>query len=396
MLYCVKMNNIIDRDISRELQTLATEFSVVTVLGPRQSGKTTLVRTVFPDKAYINLENPKTRAFVEEDPEAFFAQHPEGAIIDEIQRVPNLLSYIQVIVDEKKQMGLFILTGSHQLLLHKSVSQSLAGRTALLTLLPLSMAELEGASIQDDPEDYIIKGFYPRIYSENILPRKIYENYFRTYVERDVRELINIKNLRTFEQFMKLCAGRIGQEINYTNFSTQLGISSKTIKEWLSTLEASYIILLLPPYFENIRKRLIKSPKLYFVDVGLASYLLDINEKGQLLNNPARGYLFENLIIMELYKYRYNAGLNTPLYFYRDQSQHEIDIIYKNSNQLVPVEIKSAKTYHKEFSNNIEYFTDIVGSDRCPKKYVIYNGETEKRKDISILNYKKSTEIFNT
>jgi predicted AAA+ superfamily ATPase len=389
------MNNMIKREINNELEMLATQFPVVTVLGPRQSGKTTLVRSVFPDKSYINLENPKIRAFVEDDLESFFEQYPDGAIIDEVQRVPDLLSYIQVIVDEKKQMGLFILTGSHQLLLHKSVSQSLAGRTALLTLLPLTIGELVAVDIIMEQEEYIVNGFYPRIYSENVPARKMYENYFRTYVERDVRELINIKDLRTFEQFIKLCAGRIGQELNYSSLSNQLGVSDKTLKEWISTLEASYVIVLLPPYFENIGKRLVKSPKLYFIDVGLASYLLDITEVTQLRRDPMSGHLFENLVIMELYKHRYNAGLNVPLYFYRDQGGYEIDIIYKSAQQLVPVEIKSAKTYHKEFAKNLDYFSKVVGEGRCPKKEVIYSGETQKRNGIEILNYKKSAEIFN-
>ena len=262
------------REIVTELQRLAEEYPVVTVIGPRQSGKTTLVRHVFPKKPYVNLENPDTRSLVETDPRGFLEQFPHGAILDEIQRVPKLLSYIQTIVDESNEKGQFILTGSHQLELHQAITQSLAGRTALLTLLPMSLDELLKAGIDLSLDQALIMGGYPRIHKDALDPTKAYRNYFQTYVERDLRQLINVKDLSQFERFVRICAGRVGQIINLDEIGSEVGISSHTVKEWISMLEASFIVFRLQPYFENFGKRIIKSPKLYFTDVGLATYLL--------------------------------------------------------------------------------------------------------------------------
>ncbi len=274
------------RRITTELQELALSYPVVTVIGPRQSGKTTLTRHVFPEKPYVTLENPDTRNLAESDPRSFLEKYPEGAIIDEIQRVPLLLSYIQGIVDEKDEKGFFILTGSHQLELQQAVSQSLAGRTALLTLLPMSLEECIEAGIDLSIDDFMIRGGYPRVHKDSLNPTKAYRNYFQTYVERDLRLLINIKDLGQFERFVRICAGRIGQLINLDEIGGEVGISSHTVKEWVSILEASFIVFRLQPYFENFGKRIIKSPKLFFTDVGLAVYLLGIENEMQLSRDP--------------------------------------------------------------------------------------------------------------
>lgn len=376
------------RLIENELIRLANDYPVVTVVGPRQSGKTTLVKHCFSDKPYINLELLNTRNLALTDPQGFLDEYPEGAIIDEIQRAPDLLSYIQVIVDEKQKKGMFILTGSHQLSLHHAISQSLAGRTALLKLLPLSIAELTAAGFDYDINDYFLKGFYPRIHKDNLEPTKAYDNYFQTYVERDVRQLINVKDINTFEQFIKLCAGRIGQLLNINNLANELGYSSHTIKHWLSILEASFIIFRLQPFYQNINKRLTKSSKLYFTDIGLATFLLEIENQSQLSSHPNRGNLFENMVILEVMKYRYNQGLSPHIYFYRDSYDHEVDLIIKMANQLIPIEIKAAKTFSTQFTKGINYLQNLL-PEQINKGFIIYSGEQVQRiHNIRLLNYK--------
>lgn len=381
------------RDLQAELKSIAKQYPVVTIVGPRQSGKTTLVQEVFPKKPYVNLEPPDIRALVTQDPRAFLSQYPKGAILDEIQRTPTLLSYIQTIVDEdSSKKGLFILTGSHQLELHQAITQSLAGRTALLTLLPMSMDELQKAGFELSLDELLLNGGYPRIYKDNLNPTTAYRNYFQTYVERDVRQLIHIKNLSLFQKFIKLCAGRIGQIVDFSNLANEVGVSHHTIKEWLSILEASFVIFQLQPYFENFGKRLIKSPKLYFTDLGLATYLLDIENITQLKRDPLRGHLVENLVILELMKTRLNKGLDPKLYFYRDHHQNEVDVIYKTSNQLVPIEIKSSETFHPEFLKGIQYFQNL-SKGRGEKGFLIYAGDKSmKVAGISILNYKNAAQ----
>jgi len=377
-----------------ELQKAATEYPVVTLIGPRQSGKTTLVKQLFPHKPYINLEAPDIRQFAEYDPRGLLAQYPEGVIFDEVQRAPALLSYIQESVDEKPAKGKYILTGSHQMALHEAITQSLAGRTAILKLLPLSMQELSGHCESFTVDDWLYQGFYPRIYQDKLNPTKAYRNYFETYVERDVRQLINVKDINLFEKFMRLCAGRIGQLLDYTNLANEVGVSAHTIKQWLSVLQASFIIVQLQPYYENFNKRVIKSSKLYFVDVGLASYLLGIENPQQLTRDPLRGNLFENLVMMEMIKYRYNLGLDPQLYFYRDNHQHEVDLIYKQGNQLIPIEIKSSATFHASFIKGAEYFMKLAG-ERSPHGYVIYTGEQENTSaNVRVLNYQHVIEII--
>jgi predicted AAA+ superfamily ATPase len=381
------------REIANELRAAAKEYPVVTVTGPRQSGKTTVVQALFPEKKYANLEEPDTREFATLDPRGFLERFPEGAILDEIQRTPQLLSYIQAIVDKTKQKGMYILTGSHQLELHQAITQSLAGRTALLKLLPLSLTELAKADIDLTLDEYLLNGFFPRIYNDKLNPTKAYRNYFQTYVERDVRQLIQIKDLSTFQRFMKLCAGRVGQILNAHSLSGDVGVSSHTISEWLSLLEASFIIIRLQPYFENFGKRIIKSPKLYFTDVGLATYLLDIETTQQINRDPLRGALVENLVILELYKARLNQGLDPQLYYFRDNHQHEIDVIFKKSQQLIPIEIKASKTIANDFFKGLDYFSELVGT-RCHEGFLVYGGEQQQRiEKFKVINYKESYKI---
>lgn len=383
------------RFLNTELKNMASQYPVVTLLGPRQSGKTTLVKQCFSSYQYRNLEEPETLAFAKADPKAFLDDIKEGMIIDEIQRAPELLSYIQIIVDEQTQKkGFFILTGSHQLSLHAAVTQSLAGRTALLTLLPLSLAELKQSSLSLNLNELVLYGGYPRIFQDQLEPFKAHRNYLQTYVERDVRQLIRLKDLTLFQQFIKLCAGRIGQVFHFEALGNELGVSGKTVKEWVSILEASFIIFKLPPYFENLGKRTLKTPKLYFTDTGLASYLLGIENSTQLERDPLRGHLIENLFILEMIKHRYNLGLDSNMYYYRDNHQHEIDVIFKQGHDLIPIEIKSSKTFHPYFLKGLDYFSNVAGK-RCPYGYLIYTGDHEQKiHDWQILNFQHINDIF--
>lgn len=351
------------RTLTPYIQELAKKYPVVTLLGPRQSGKTTLVRAAFPKKPYVNMEDAENRSLATLDPKSFMQAYPEGAIFDEVQRTPHLLSYIQVKVDETDQKGMFILTGSHQAELHSAVSQSLAGRTSLLRLLPLSLQEMRQANIADPLPEIILKGGYPKIYKENLPVSNAYSSYFQTYVERDVRQILQIKDIIQFERFIKLTASRIGQLVNYASLASDVGVSPVTIKEWIAVLEATYILIRLEPYFENFGKRLIKSPKLYFSDTGLACYLLGVETPEQLIKDPLYGNLFENWIIVELMKARYNTALDPRLYFYRDVSGREVDLLLQQGSQLLPIEIKSSKTFSPSYLEGLQYF-----HEQTPKK----------------------------
>lgn len=382
------------RSFLPELKDTARHYPIVGVMGPRQSGKTTAVQSAFPDKPYANLEEPDVRLLASSDPRSFLDRYPDGAILDEIQRVPELLSYIQSIVDRKQKNGMFIVTGSHQLELHQAISQSLAGRIGLLNLYPMTLHELKLANIQLEINAQLLHGFYPGVFSEKLNPTKAYRNYVQTYIEKDVRKISEIKDLVLFNNFMKLCAGRIGQVLDYASLSNELGISSHTVKHWLSVLEASYIIVRLQPYFENFGKRIIKSPKLYFTDVGLACYLLGIETIDQIERDPLRGHLVENLVVLELIKYRYNRGLEPNIYYFRDSNRNEVDIIIKQGNELIPVEIKSSKTYTRGFIKGLNYFKNLVG-DRVERSYLIYAGEQEQViQDVKLINFRHATEIF--
>lgn len=388
---------MIRRDIENILIKLANQYPVVTITGPRQSGKTTLIRHVFPDKKYVNLETPDIRQFALADPRGFLNQY-DDAVLDEIQRAPELLSYIQPIVDENKEPGRFIITGSQQFEVLNNISQSLAGRTALLKLLPLSIAEIKDAFDVSSIDKLIYNGFYPRIYDMNIDTHQAIGDYIVTYVERDIRRLISIKDLNLFEKFLKLCAGRIGQLLNLQSLANDTGISHTTARSWISILEASYIIFLLPPWFNNFSKRLVKSPKLYFYDVGLASYLLGIENEKQVFRDPLRGNLFENLIIIEFLKYRFNKGKKSNLYFYRDSKGLEVDLIYEAGRNIFPIEIKSGATVSEDYFKNLKRF--LQSYKALPVPYgsaVFYSGnEIQQRTDFKVYPASKVSELIDT
>jgi predicted AAA+ superfamily ATPase len=364
---------MIARDITKELEAAAKEFPVVTVFGPRQSGKTTLVQMTFPEKPYFSLEDPDTRLSAEIDPRGFFAQAPQGAVLDEVQRLPLLLAYIQGIVDRARKPGMFILTGSHQPEINQAVSQTLAGRTAVLTLLPFSLAELSAYRANWAAFDLITTGAFPRIHQESVSPARFFNGYIQTYVERDVRALINLKDLRPFQQFLVLLAGRIGQVINYASLSNDLGVSATTVKNWVSVLKASFVVFELPPFFENVGKRMIKSPKIYFIDTGLAAHLLGIDSPEQVRRDPLRGGLYENLVILEFLKSRMNQGRRADFYFFRDTHGNEIDLVMRQGSRFIPIEIKSSATFTPDFMKGIEWFRKLL-TRRSAGGFVLYDG----------------------
>lgn len=382
---------MIKRTAEKELLLLAGLFKTVAVIGPRQSGKTTLVRTVFSNKPYISLENPDIRSFAEQDPRGFLDQYPDGAILDEAQRTPQLFSYLQQVLDESNETGQFILTGSNNFLLQESISQSLAGRVAYLQLLPFSLSELKHSVEIADGDEMIFKGLYPPVYDRGIPPDKWFQNYIRTYIERDVRQLKNISNLSVFEKFIRLCAGRCGQLLNLSSLAIETGVDHKTIASWIGVLESSFIIHLLRPHHQNFNKRLVKMPKLYFYDTGLVCSLLSIRSKEQVREHPLRGNLFENFIVGELIKERFNRGLLSNLYFWRDNSGNEIDVILDEAGSLYPIEIKSGKTITSDYFKGLLFWNklipDVGGS-------VIYGGDTDQNRSngmqvISWLNLTK-------
>lgn len=380
----------INRNSEKELLALSIQYRAVAVVGPRQSGKTTLVRQVFPDKTYVNLENIDTRRFAMEDPRGFLSGLSEGAIIDEIQRVPELFSYLQQILDENPVKGLFILTGSNNFLLQEKISQSLAGRVGYLFLLPLSLTEL-GKPLPATNE-LIFRGFYPELYAERSMDAgKYYDNYIRTYVERDVRLIKNIVDLYAFERFIRLCAGRTGQLLNINSLAIEVGVDNKTINSWLSVLETSFITFRLQPFHKNYNKRIVKMAKLYFYDVGLASSLLGIENKEQLVLHPLRGNLFENLVVCEFLKTRFNQGKRNNLFFWRDNVGTEIDLLIEHTDRLLPVEIKSGQTITDEYFKSLNRWLKISGID---EGYVIYAGNQIQNRSngITVLPY---TELDN-
>lgn len=364
---------MIRRDCMDELLAAAREYPVVTVLGPRQSGKTTLVRAAFPDKPYRSMEEPDLRLLAQQDPRGFLADLPDGAILDEIQRVPELLSYVQGIVDKPGASGRYILTGSHQPEVHKAVSQSLAGRTAILKLLPFSLMELRCYRKRWEAFDLVVMGTFPRLHEEGLKPDRFFSGYVQTYLERDIRSLVNIKDLRRFQQFLVLLAGRVGQLVNYASLANDVGVSATTIKDWLSALIASFVVIELPPYHENISKRVVKSPKLYFADPGIAAHLAGIRTAEQAARDPLRGGLYENLVIADILKARLNRGIEADLYFYRDSHGNEVDLVIRDGRSLVPVEIKSAATFNDGFYKGIACFREVVG-DRALPGMILYNG----------------------
>jgi len=379
----------IKRQIYTELIDLAAHYPVVMITGPRQAGKTSLAQYTFPDKRYYSFENPDVRELVSSDPRAFFYANPDGAIIDEFQRYPEILSYIQGIVDDKKQNGQFILTGSNNVTMLNKVTQSLSGRVALLKLLPLSIVETSTLEKDYSVDEYLLNGFYPRIYAEGLNSTKAYCNYYETYVERDIRQILQVKEVSHFQKFIKLCAGRVGQLFNASNLATEVGVSSMTIQSWLSVLQSTYIVFLVQPWSANLSKRLVKTPKLYFYDVGLASFLLGIENITHVNTHPLRGSLFENMVVVELLKKRYNTGMDNNLYFYRDSHGNEVDILQEEGYKLNLFEIKSAQTFTPNFLKGLNYFRKLA-PDRISTTNIIYAGEGKMIiKDCKILNYKE-------
>jgi uncharacterized protein len=380
---------MIQRIAKDKLKDLASKFKAVAVTGARQTGKTTLVKQVFKNKPYLSLENPDTRNFALEDPRGFLDSYPNGAILDEVQRAPILFSYLQEILDNSKTKGLFILSGSNNFLLQQSISQSLAGRVGYINLLPFSLTELTKAKLlPHDDDSLMLKGFYPPIYDQNIPPEDWCPNYIRTYIEKDVRQIKNITDLIVFERFIKLLAGRSGQELNNSALAVETGVDVKTIQSWIGILESSFIIYLLKPHFKNFNKTIVKRPKVYFFDTALVCYLLGIRDAMQLKTHPLRGSIFESMVVTELIKKRTNAGLTINLYYWRDKTGHEIDVIIDNGSKLLPIEIKSGKTINPEFFKNIDYWCNLSENKNS---VLLYAGDQNQKRTNGkeILNWKK-------
>lgn len=376
----------IQRKLSQVIKEAARYFSVITITGPRQSGKTTLIRNEFAELPYYSLENIDVRNFAQSDPVAFLNQHPEGMALDEVHNAPNLLSYIQGIVDEHPERR-FILSGSSQFAMLRKVSQSLAGRTAVFELLPLAYSEIQTDAARKPLDELLFDGFYPAIYAGRNIAKFLYPSYVKTYLDKDVRDLLQIKDMMQFHTFIRLCAGRIGSLFKASELANEIGISPNTVTAWLSVLQASYIVTLLPPYFENSRKRLTKTPKLYFVDTGLACHLLGIESPQQLARDKMRGALFENFIVTEALKRRYNQGKGSNLFFYRDSNQNEIDLIMKHHSGLSAIEIKSAMTYHVDFEKALKQMDGWI-KEPVLDKTVVYAGSLENTAgNIKLLNY---------
>ena len=363
---------MIERDIAPNLISLFEQYPFVTVTGPRQSGKTTLCRQTFPQLAYVNLEAPDQREFAQSDPRGFLSRLENGAVLDEIQRVPDLLSYLQVIADEKGQNSLFILTGSEHFKLSEAISQSLAGRTALLRLLPFTLAERERAGVRGAIDEIVYSGFYPRIFDQSLEPRQALGDYFETYVERDVRRLGEIRNISSFQRFVRLCAGRIGQLTDMVSLGADAGVTHTTARNWLNILETSYIAFRLPSFRHNIRKRLVKSPKLYFYDVGLASYLIGIERSQQVATHPLRGALFENMVVVEALKFRLNRGRSANLSFFRDSRGLECDLLVEAGVGIGAIEIKSGATIASDYFDSLDAIAKLIPD--VSTKAVVYGG----------------------
>ncbi len=374
---------MIKRAIAKKILEYYKQYPIISLIGPRQSGKTTLVRDIFPKKPYVNLEDIENREFAQNDPKGFLAQHNDGAIIDEVQRVPELLSYIQVIVDEKKKNGLYVLTGSQNFLLMEKISQSLAGRTAIFKLLPFSMGELYSAKIKFGAvkiDNLLLKGFYPKLFGKKIDIAGYYANYIQTYVERDVRLIKNITNLSQFKKFLNLCAARTGQLLNVSSLAEDCGINHKTAQSWLSILEASFIIYLLRPHYKNYKKRVVKMPKIYFYDTGLLCSLLGLTNEKQLKNHHLKGNIFESFVVSEFIKYQYNRGMEPNVYFWRNKTGNEIDLLIESPDKLTPIEIKLGQTITSDYFKGLNYYNNLSHgnpNDSC----VIYGGELKQKRN---------------
>ena len=381
-------NNLyLNRTMEDVIKEASQYFSVISVTGPRQSGKSTLLKHLFPDIPRYSMKDVNVREFAEHDPVAFLHQHPKGMFIDEVQKVPQLLEYIQGIVDDNPDCR-FLLTGSSNFELLHGLCESLPGRAGVYELLPMTYHESESTMSAKPLDEFLYNGLYPAICAEKNKARLFYPSYVKTYLERDVRDLLKIKDQMQFMKFMKLCAARVGSIFNASELAGQIGVDSKTITNWLSVLQASYLVTLLPPYYENISKRLVKSPKLYFNDPGLACYLLDIESPRQLARDKMRGAIFENYVVMEVIKHRYNRGLLNGVYFYRESNQNEVDILLKEEGEITAIEVKSSMTYHTSFESDISQLSDWIKTP-VVNKMIVYTGDFENTtSDIKILNYR--------
>jgi len=381
-------NNLyLNRTMEGIIREAAKYFSVISVTGPRQSGKSTLLKYLFPNVPKYSLKDVNVREFAEHDPIAFLHQHPGGMFIDEVQKVPQLLEYIQGIVDDNPDCQ-FLLTGSSNFELLHSLSESLPGRAGVYELLPMTYHETESTMGEMSLNEFLYSGLYPAICAKKNKARLFYPSYVKTYLERDVRDLLKIKDQMQFMKFMKLCAARVGSVFNASEIAGQLGVDGKTVTSWLSVLQASYLVTLLPPYYENISKRLVKSPKLYFNDPGLACFLLDIESPRQLERDKMRGAIFENYVVMEVIKHRYNRGLLDGVYFYRDSNQNEVDILLKEEGEITAIEVKSSMTYHSSFEDSISKLAEWIKTP-ISNKLIVYTGDFENTTaNIKVLNYR--------
>lgn len=369
---------------------LAKGYPFIAITGPRQAGKTTLSRMAFPDKPYVSLEDPDTREFAASDPRRFLARYPDGAILDEAQRSPELFSYLQTRADVDGRMGLYVLTGSQQFGLLSGITQSLAGRVGMVQLLPFSSGELQTAGkLPESIDVFLYKGSYPPLYDRRLSPAQWHAGYVTTYLERDVRQLINVRDLALFQRFIRLCAGRTGQLLNLSSLANDCGITHNTAKAWISILEASYILFLLPPHHRNFNKRLVKTPKLYFHDTGLAAWLLGVQSADQLAIHPLRGALFETWVMGELLKGRFNRALPSNLFFWRDNTGNEVDVITDQGLTLMPIEIKAGQTISADFFTGIRKWISWAGTE-AGRACLIYGGdERQERKEAEVVPWRE-------
>lgn len=385
---------MIQRKLSQQIIAAAEKMPIIAITGPRQSGKSTLIQQCFPQHKYFNLEDLELRDFAKSDPKGFLKNIENKAIIDEVQYAPDLLSYLQVITDREKIPGQFIISGSQNLLLMDKISQSLAGRVAIFNLLPFSLEEIQNTQYALlDYEDYLFKGFYPRIYDLDLNPTQWLLDYIKTYVERDLRQILNVGDLGTFHQFLEICAGRIGQLVNFSEIGNSIGISYQTVNKWLSVLQTSFIIYTLRPYHQNFNKRIVKSPKLYFYDTGLACALLNLRNTEDLNRHFAKGALFENFVINEITKNYLNRNLTPRCYIWNVSGSNEIDLLLDQGGRLLPIEIKSGRTINLQFFKSLQYFQSLSGA-LPDESYLIYGGdEIQQRSIANVLSWKRIDQV---
>lgn len=384
----------VKRTIKKELDFYCEKYPVLAITGPRQSGKTTFLKEEFPNYRYVNLENPDIRNFAEFDTKNFLLEYDQYVILDEVQRVPTLFSYLQAKVDDDKIMGQYILSGSQNFHLMQNISQSLAGRVALFKLFPFDFSEMQsGGFLSDDYAVNLQRGFYPAIFDRNIPSKTFYSNYIQTYVERDLTEILNVKDLKSFRNFVSLCASRVGQLLNLNSLANECGISQPTAKSWISVLESSYIIFLLQPHHSNFNKRITKSPKLYFYDTGLLSFLLKLNDPKDLLLHPMKGSLFENFVIAEFVKNNYHQNLNRDFWFWRDVQGHEVDLIWQDTPKMNILEIKATQTIMTDMFKGLTYFENLAG-DSIQSKTLIHTGDFSQKRELgNLVSWEKIDEI---